>query len=71
MPDTQTIEPIELAYKEEHVPRATRNGNNVAWMCWCGSREPLLGGAMAGKTSRSIARTAARGTKCSLVRAGS
>ena len=43
MPDTQKIEPIELVYKPEHAPRATRNGNNAAWMCWCGNREPLLG----------------------------
>ena len=49
MPDTQKIEPLELVYKPEHAPRATRNGNNAAWMCWCGNREPLLGGGHGGK----------------------
>ena len=49
MPDIQTIEPIELVYKNEHVPQATRNGNNVAWMCWCESRGPLFGGGHGGK----------------------
>ena len=49
MPDTQRLERIELVYKSGHAPNATRNGNNAAWMCWCGSREPLLGGGHGGK----------------------
>ena len=49
MTDTQTLEKIDLVYKSKHAPVATRNGNNVAWMCWCGSRQPLLGGGHFGK----------------------
>ena len=49
MLDTQRLERIELVYKPGHAPNATRNGNNAAWMCWCGSREPLLGGGHGGR----------------------
>ena len=49
MSDTQTPEQIDLVYKSKHAPVATRNGNNAAWMCWCGSRQPLLGGGHGGK----------------------
>ena len=54
MSDTQGLESIELVYKPEHVPSATRNGNNAAWMCWCGSREPLLGAGQPGRRNQLV-----------------
>ena len=44
MSDTQHLERIILVSKS-----ATRNGNNVAWMCRCGQGTPLLGGGYGGK----------------------
>ena len=48
MSDTQTLEKIDLVYKSKPAPAAIRNGNNAAWMCWCGSGEPLLGAGLPG-----------------------
>lgn len=49
MSETQELHSIDLVYKSKPLSAATRNGNNAAWMCWCGSREALLGAGHGGK----------------------
>lgn len=34
---------VQVRFVDGTIARATRTGNNAAWMCACGRREPLLG----------------------------
>ena len=54
MSDSQTLETLELIYKPKHAPCATRNGNNAAWLCWCGHHAPLLGTGLPGVREKPV-----------------
>jgi hypothetical protein len=46
MPQKQN--PIDIRFLDDNVGRAIRTGNNAAWMCPCGRRQPLLGYSSSG-----------------------